>query len=117
MQAALSPNFLHVTGEQALHTAYVIAETRRRGFRTVEPTAAAEEEWVRTIVALSELRRPFLEECTPGYYNNEGTPNPRMAQNASYGAGAVKFLELMREWRASNTLEGLDLKPEKQANL
>jgi cyclohexanone monooxygenase len=97
--------------------AYVISETRRRGYRTIEPTAAAEEEWVQTIVALSELRRPFLEECTPGYYNNEGTPNPRMAQNASYGAGAVKFMQLMRDWRAAGKLEGLDLKPERQANL
>lgn len=97
--------------------AYVISESRRRGFRTVEPTAAAEEDWVRTIVELSELRRPFLEECTPGYYNNEGAPNARMAQNASYGAGAVKFLQLMREWRAAGKLEGLDLKPERQANL
>jgi hypothetical protein len=108
-----------VTGEQALHIAYVISESRKRGFRTVEPTAEAEEEWVQTIKSLSELRRPFLEECTPGYYNNEGTPNPRMAQNASYGAGAVKFLELMRGWRADGKLKGLDLRPERshRANL
>jgi cation diffusion facilitator CzcD-associated flavoprotein CzcO len=67
VQAALSPNFLHVTGEQAEHMAYVIAEMKKRGFATVEPTAEAEEEWVQTIVTLGELRRPFLEECTPGY--------------------------------------------------
>jgi cation diffusion facilitator CzcD-associated flavoprotein CzcO len=117
VQAALSPNFLHVTAEQAEHIAYVVTEARKRGLRTLEPTPEAEEDWVQTIVQLAELRRPFLMECTPGYYNNEGTPNPKMAANASYGLGAVKFLELIREWRANGRLEGLDLRPERQASL
>ena len=117
MQAALSPNFLHVTAEQAEHIAYVISETKNRGIKTVEPTAEAEEDWVQTIVKLSELRRPFFEECTPGYYNNEGSPKPGAAQNASYGAGAVKFLELMRSWRSDGKLKGLDLRGGRQANL
>lgn len=116
-QAALSPNFLHVTGEQAEHLAYVIKEMSKRGFETVEPTAESEQAWIDTIVELAVLRRAFLEECTPGYYNNEGEPTDAGAQSASYGAGAVKFLELIRNWRAENKLEGLDLKPSKQASL
>ena len=66
VQAALTPNFLHVTGEQAKHLAYVISEAMGKGVRTVEPTEEAEEEWVQTILKLAMLRADFLKECTPG---------------------------------------------------
>ena len=64
VQAALSPNFLHVTGEQAAHLAYVVSECRRRAIKTVEPTAQAEGEWVETIIRMAKLRVEFLRECT-----------------------------------------------------
>jgi cyclohexanone monooxygenase len=115
VQAALSPNFLHVTGEQADHLAYVISECMTRGVKTVEPTLEAEEGWVDTILKMAVLRHRFLAECTPGYYNNEGTPNPSAAKNASYGGGAPAFLQLLKDWRVKGNLEGLDLTPEPQA--
>jgi len=117
VQAALSPNFLHVTGEQAEHLAYVISECQKRGVKTVEPTMEAEDDWVNTILKMAVLRADFLAECTPGYYNNEGTPNPSAAKNSSYGGGAPAFLNLLRDWRKAGNLEGLDLKFEKEANL
>jgi cation diffusion facilitator CzcD-associated flavoprotein CzcO len=110
VQAALSPNFLHVTGEQATHLAYVISEAQKRGLATLEPTADAEEKWVETIVSLAKLREPFLKECTPGYYNNEGLPaDHRTAKGATYGAGSPAFFKLLRDWRAKGDLDGLDL--------
>lgn len=111
VQAALSPNFLHVTGEQALHLAYVISTAKARGIQTIEPTAEAEENWTQTIVELGKLRELFLKECTPGYYNNEGRPaDSRTAKGATYGAGSPAFFKLMRDWRAEDKLEGLDVK-------
>jgi cation diffusion facilitator CzcD-associated flavoprotein CzcO len=110
VQAALSPNFLHVTGEQATHLAYVISEAQKRGLATLEPTADAEEKWVETIVSLAKLREPFLKECTPGYYNNEGLPaDHRTAKGATYGAGSPAFFKLLRDWREKGDLDGLDL--------
>ena len=67
VQAALTPNFIHVTGEQAKHIAYVISNCMKRNIRTVEPTEEAEKQWVDTIVKLTKLRAEFLKECTPGY--------------------------------------------------
>ena len=67
VQAALTPNFVHVTGEQARHLAYVISTAMKRSIRTVEPTEEAEKEWVQTILDLAKLRAEFLRECTPGY--------------------------------------------------
>ena len=67
VQAALTPNFVHVTGEQAKHLAYVISEAVKRNVRTVEPTEDAQQKWVDTIVELTKLRAAFLKDCTPGY--------------------------------------------------
>ena len=108
-QAALTPNFIHITGEQARHFANVVSTCRKRNIRTIEPTEKAEEEWVKTILELGKLRREFHKECTPGYYNHEGKPSPVAARNASYGAGALKFLEILENWRAADDFEGLEI--------
>ncbi|KAK5075198.1 hypothetical protein LTR64_001403 [Lithohypha guttulata] len=111
VQAALSPNFLHVTGEQAKHCAYIISAANTRGIQTFEPTEEAEEKWTETIVELNQLRAAFLKECTPGYYNNEGLPTDiRAARSATYGAGSPAFHKILRDWRTKDDLEGLDLR-------
>ncbi len=55
----------------------------------------------------------FLENCTPGYYNNEGRAGDRSAQNGFYGGGSIEFFRLLGEWRAAGGLEGLSLSPAK----
>ena len=57
--------------------------------RRVEVTKEATQDWVDQIGKLAVLRRKFLEECTPGYYNNEGKdPGPVEMLNVGYPAGA-----------------------------
>ncbi|KAF2118741.1 hypothetical protein BDV96DRAFT_568410 [Lophiotrema nucula] len=115
VQAALTPNFMHVTAEQATHLAYVISESKRRGIRTLEPTEEAEKDWTNTIVESTALRHEFFKECTPGYYNNEGKPSTTAARNATYGQGSPAFLKILTGWRKDNKLAGLDLKHEPKA--
>lgn len=67
-QAALSPNFLHVTGFQAGHISYIIGKCHNEGIRTIEPKHDAEEAWVKKIVDSREKTRAFRAQCTPGYY-------------------------------------------------
>jgi cyclohexanone monooxygenase len=67
VQATLTPNFLHASGVQAKHFAYVIKKCMQQGIRTIEPTAEAEQEWINTILSSVMLRVPFFAECTPGY--------------------------------------------------
>ena len=111
VQAALSPNFLHVTGEQAKHISYVIGAAKSRNIDTIEPTTEAEEKWTQTIVELSKLRETYLKECTPGYYNNEGLPSDiRVSRSQTYGAGSPAFFQLLKEWREKDDLEGLEAK-------
>ena len=67
-QAALSPNFLHVTGFQAAHISYIIGKCEKEGIRTIEPLHEAEQAWVKKIVDSREKTRAFRAQCTPGYY-------------------------------------------------
>lgn len=109
-QAAFTPNVIHVTSEQASHFAYVISEAKRRGVKTFQPTQAAEDSWVDTILELGKLKEEFIRECTPGYYNNEGKPDAVAAKSANYGAGPLEFFELMSQWREKGDLAGLELR-------
>ncbi|TCL82635.1 MULTISPECIES: NAD(P)/FAD-dependent oxidoreductase [unclassified Rathayibacter] len=96
IQNANSVNFAHILLEQAEHIAAVITRGREVGARYLEPTAEAEEAWVRTIQETAADTRAFQAECTPGYYNGEGT---RSIGGASYSPGPIAFHRLLRAWR------------------
>ena len=49
------------------------------------------------------------EECTPGYYNNEGKPRKLGAFRRAYGGGPVEFHDIMRKWREDGEMKGLKL--------
>ena len=108
-QSGFSVNYPHMLNAQAQHASWIIAEALQRQARTVEATRAAEEAWVQTIIDSALMRQQFQEECTPGYYNNEGKPSALAARNGAYGKGSIAFIKLMEEWRAAGTLEGLEL--------
>jgi cyclohexanone monooxygenase len=55
------------------------------------------------------MAAPYLAECTPGYYNNEGQMSERTAKNASFGRGPVVFIKMLEDWRASGTFPGLEI--------
>jgi cyclohexanone monooxygenase len=108
-QSGFTANFPHMLNEQSKHLSYIVRESFARQARTVEVSDVAECSWVETVKSLAILRQKFLEECTPGYYNNEGQPSMRAAQNAPYGAGPIAFVKLLEDWRAKGNLEGLEL--------
>lgn len=109
VQAGQSANFPHIIDEQSQHIAYVIAEARKRGARTLEPTLAAENAWVDEVVKAAVGRQTYLAECTPGYYNNEGVFDPIAARNSQYWRGPMAFLRLLAKWRKEGSLDGLEL--------
>jgi cyclohexanone monooxygenase len=108
-QSAFTVNFPHALAEQAKHLAYIVNHALANEVTRVETTREAEDAWVETIISLARDGQKFLEECTPGYYNNEGKPGERSGQNGPYGAGSVKFFELLQAWRDEGSLEGLEL--------
>ncbi|MEO1100715.1 MAG: NAD(P)/FAD-dependent oxidoreductase [Pseudomonadota bacterium] len=108
-QAGFTANYPHLLDEQAVHLAYLISEANKRQAKTVEVSEAGEQGWVDTINEKAILRAKFLEECTPGYYNNEGKPGDRSAQDGPYGGGPIEYFTLLDKWRERGELDGLEL--------
>ena len=108
-QSGFTANFPHMLSAQSHHMAYVIKHCADRQVRTLEASQEAESEWIETIMDVAMQRQKFLEECTPGYYNNEGKPSAAAVRNGPYGAGSIAFIELLEKWRAEGSLRGLEL--------
>ena len=108
-QSGFTANFPHMLDEQSTHLSYIIRQALDNGKQVVEASKEAEDAWVETIIGLARPGMSFFEECTPGYYNNEGKPGDRSGQNGFYGGGSVQFFKLLAEWRETGELEGLEL--------
>jgi cation diffusion facilitator CzcD-associated flavoprotein CzcO len=107
LQNALTPNFPHMLDEQVRHIAEVIRQAEQRQAQVIEPTAEAEAEWVQTVRDTPNAGTRFYMECTPGYYNGEGRLGGLGLFSELYGAGPVVFFDLVRDWRISGGMKGL----------
>jgi hypothetical protein len=76
----------------------------------VEVTAEAEEAWVQLMLS-GPGRMIGSQDCTPGYYNNEGqAPGPAARLAVGYPAGAAAYFKYLEGWRASGAFEGLEFR-------
>ena len=108
-QSGFTVNYPHMLDEQAQHLAYIVGQATTSDSTMVEVTAEAEEAWISHVIERSRDGAKFAEECTPGYYNNEGKPTAQSAQNGPYGGGSLAFYALLAAWRDAGTLDGLTL--------
>ena len=107
-QSGFTATYTYSLDEQSIHLAYILEEVKKRGATRVEASKEAEEDWIKTIIEKARLTASFQENCTPGYYNNEGKIN-QTPQNNTYGGGPIEFFSLMKKWRSKGKLEGLEL--------
>jgi cation diffusion facilitator CzcD-associated flavoprotein CzcO len=110
MQGAFTVNYPHLLDEASTHVAHIVRHALETGLREIEVTAAAEDEWLATLAEAARDVRSFQEQCTPGYYNNEGQPGSGGFLGSSYGKGPTLFFELLAAWRESGQFEGLELR-------
>lgn len=111
IQTATTVNIPHALAEQAGHLAHILSEVRSRGCEIVETSQEAEDDWQAEIARTAVMARSFYEECTPGYYNNEGKVTDGTGYAAGlYGGGPVRFFKLLEDWRAEGDLPGLELR-------
>jgi cyclohexanone monooxygenase len=108
-QTGFTANYPHMLDEQTRHIVHVLGTLRQNRARRIEAAEQAEQEWVETVIRKARLGEKFFEECTPGYYNNEGDLRGRSAQNGFYGGGSPEFFRILEEWRADGRLSGLDV--------
>ena len=108
-QGGFTANFPHMLHEQSVHIAYMIGQAMGGNARCIEVTEAAEDEWVDTIKRMSMFNMKFLQDCTPGYYNNEGRPAEGSILGTAYGGGPEAFFQILRDWRKEGGMAGLEL--------
>src|SRR5262249_15245674 len=109
-QTAITTSVPVALNEQARHVVYMVTEAQKRGHATLEPTAEAEEAYCEEIRSLARLGVRYYQECTPGYYNSEGSSGNRGGFFSNmYGAGPIKFFELLKAWRETGRMDGLAL--------
>ena len=109
-QGGFTANFPHMLNEQSLHIAYMVSQVMDSNANCLETSVAGEDEWVDTIKRMSMFNQKFLEECTPGYYNNEGQPGVGNSLiGSAYGGGPEAFFQILRDWRAEGTMQGVEL--------
>jgi cation diffusion facilitator CzcD-associated flavoprotein CzcO len=108
-QAGFTASYPHLLDEQAKHLAYIIRVGAERSLEKVEVSAEREASWVQQCIDKARDAGDFLENCTPGYYNNEGQSSERSAQNGFYGGGSIEFFKILEDWRADDQLEGMDV--------
>jgi cyclohexanone monooxygenase len=108
-QAGFTASFPHLLAEQAKHLTYVIRRALDDGLTTVEATEEGVRGWVRQCIEKAGTAMKFLENCTPGYYNNEGKVSERNIQNGFYGGGtgSPEFFAILEAWRAAGTMTGM----------
>ncbi len=110
-QTAITVSVPQALNEQARHVTHMITEAKKRGAEVLEPTPEAEQAYVDEIRSLARLGQRFYTECTPGYYNSEGQAGNRKGFFSDmYGAGPLKFFDVLKAWRAEGNLPGLELR-------
>ncbi len=108
-QAGFTANYPHLLNEQAKHLAYIIRSALDREARRVEASEEGESGWVDQCLSKAQLATDFFENCTPGYYNNEGKTSELSAQNGFYGGGSIEFFKILEDWREAGSLDGLEI--------
>lgn len=106
-QSGLSVNYTHSALAKCEHLMDIIKTCEDRGYRSVEPSEAAEKEWVDHCVTLGESRKHFLSDCIPGYLNNEGDVDDKVTRSNPYPAGEDAYQQALAAWREEGKLSGL----------
>jgi cyclohexanone monooxygenase len=109
-QSGFTVNFPYMINEQAKHIAYVVQRALDQNIRSVETSEEAEAEWAEAVIARSDRTAEFAEQCTPGYYNNEGKPGRIGRQNGFYFGGPMEFVEILEKCRADGEMKGLEIR-------
>ena len=110
-QGGFTVNYPHLLEEASDHLCHVLRSAVEHDIATVEATGDAEDRWLAQLTESARDIVAFQQQCTPGYYNNEGQPITGGFIGSSYGKGPMPFFELLAEWRDAGTLDGLELRP------
>lgn len=113
----LNANHVHMLDEQTEYVADVIANATGGLTKTIEISTEAEQDYVDKIIylatrnAMAPQSGNFQQECTPGYYNNEGDLAGVPVQSGPYGGGPMAYFGELQSWRKDRSFPGLIATP------
>ncbi|MGW2824277.1 flavin-containing monooxygenase [Streptomyces sp. NPDC001443] len=116
-QGTAAVNFCHTLEETAQHVAALVSEFERRAV-VADVTEQGEKDYVHRVVDGAGLALlgggSFLQDCTPGRWNNEGAPEDRPRKNVNYPGTSTAYFSMLEEWRQRGEFEELILTPVSQ---
>ncbi|KAL4861704.1 hypothetical protein BDV12DRAFT_190915 [Aspergillus spectabilis] len=108
-QTAALANYGHSLVAQAQHLVYLLSKVKADNIKLLEAKEEAEDEWIREVIRASKERAVYLQQCTPGYYNDEGQVSDKTAKNNPFAATGNKFFDIVGGWRKDDKLEGMEV--------
>jgi cyclohexanone monooxygenase len=105
-QGSWDNNFPYSQEMVATHVAYIIREALDRHLDEVEVTAEAEADWVRYHESKGAQWMTIWRNCTPSYFNSEGTHNQSNLRDGNFGGGVLEFQATLKSWRETGELPG-----------
>ncbi|TVS09007.1 MAG: NAD(P)/FAD-dependent oxidoreductase [Gammaproteobacteria bacterium] len=108
--ANLISNVPHNLTESGRTIAMIVKHALDHGHDEVEVTRQSEEEWIQLLLT-GAGRMIGSQDCTPGYYNNEGQPlGPQARLAVGYPHGAMAFFKYLQAWRSNGSFDGLEFR-------
>ena len=105
-QNGIRVNFTQMLSEQSTHIVSLLKYMESNGFKRLEATTEAVDDWLQVLLDKSKLTRAFLAQCTPSYYNGEGDVAKGLLIN-TYNGGAHEFSQVLKAWHAEGSKKGL----------
>ena len=106
--ANLISNVPHNLTESGQAIAAIVAAAEAQGAQSVEVTEEAEKAWIELLLSAPPRAMIGSQECTPGYYNNEGQdPGPGARYHTGYPAGPTAYFRYLRQWWGEGSFAGL----------
>ena len=93
-QASFQFNLTFMLQTQGFHIAECIKYTRENGYTTIDAKPDTEKWWVGEVIKYRGTTNRN-KECTPGYYNFEGSDNRR--EDGNYNGGMYQYVEHLNE--------------------
>jgi cation diffusion facilitator CzcD-associated flavoprotein CzcO len=100
-------NVPHNLNDAAKSVAAIVGHATQHGYREVEVSRSAEDAWLEQLPP-NAIFISFLSNCTPGYYNNEGSGSSPLF--GAYQHGAPAYFRYIEEWRNSGEFAGLEFR-------
>ena len=109
-QGGFTVNYPHLLEEACEHLCHVLRHAIDHDVKAVEATEDGEEQWLVQLAESARDLRTFQEQCTPGYYNNEGQPGAGGFLSNSYGSGPIPSSSSWPTGGRTGRFAGLELR-------